>query len=154
VVKENAEDIRNNVLQYLMVRRTRTIIDKYYSKDLEKQKLVFPKVKDPEAIIYNFSEDVDSIFNKTLKLVVKDFKYARYTPLLYLKEELPENQQTPQKNMGKFMKILLLKRLESSFYAFKKSISRFIYSYTRFLEEYEKGFVFISEKYTSKVFDY
>ena len=28
IVKENAEDIRENVLQYLMVRRTRTIIDK------------------------------------------------------------------------------------------------------------------------------
>ncbi|MDD3976379.1 MAG: helicase-related protein [Candidatus ainarchaeum sp.] len=153
VVKENAQDIRDNVLQYLMVRRTRTIIDKYYSKDLKKQKLVFPKVKEPEAVIYNFSDDVDDIFNKTLKLVVKDFKYSRYTPLLYLKEELPENQQTPQRNMGRWMKILLLKRLESSFYAFKKSISRFIYSYKRFLEEYEKGYVFISEKYTSKVFE-
>jgi len=153
IVKENAEDIRDNVLQYLMVRRTRTIIDKYYGKDLQKQKLVFPKVKEPEAIIYNFSDDVDNIFNKTLKLVAKDFKYSRYTPLLYLKEELPENQQTPQRNMGRWMKILLLKRLESSFYAFKKSISRFIYSYKRFLEEYEKGYVFISEKYTSKVFE-
>jgi len=153
IVKENAEDIRNNVLQYLMVRRTRTIIEKYYGKDLDKQKLKFPKVKEPEAVIYNFSDDVDSIFNKTLQLVAKEFKYSRYTPLLYLKEELPENQKTPQKNMGKWMRILLLKRLESSFYAFKKSISRFIYSYKRFIEEYEKGYVFISEKHTSKVFE-
>jgi len=153
IVKENAEEIRENVLQYLMVRRTRTIIDKYYKKDLERQKLKFPTVKEPKAIIYNFSDKIDSIFNKTLELVVHKFKYSRYTPLLYLTEELPENEKTPQKNMGKWMKILLLKRLESSFFAFKKSIERFIYSYTRFLEEYAKGNVYISEKYTSKVFE-
>jgi len=153
VVKENAKDIRENVLKHLMVRRTRTIIDKYYKKDLANQGLKFPTVKDPEGIIYQFSKETDSIFNETLELVAHKFKYSRYTPLLYLVEELPENQQTPQKNMGKWMKILLLKRLESSFYAFKKSISRFIYSYERFLEEYEKGYVYISEKYTSKVFE-
>lgn len=153
IVQENAEDIRDNVLSYLMVRRTRTIIDKHYKKDLDKQKLVFPKVKEPEPVVYHFSEKVDSIFNKTIELVAKEFKYSRYTPLLYLKEELPENQQTPQRNMGRWMRILLLKRLESSFYAFKKSISRFIYSYKRFLEEYEKGYVYISERYTSKVFE-
>lgn len=153
IVKENAEDIRENVLQYLMVRRTRTIIDKHYKKDLERQKLKFPTVKEPKPIIYNFSEKVDSIFHKTIELVAQKFKYSRYTPLLYLKEELPENEKTPQRNMGKWMKILLLKRLESSFFAFKKSIERFMYSYTRFLEEYEKGNVYISERYTSKVFE-
>lgn len=153
IVQENAEDIRDNVLSYLMVRRTRTIIDKHYKKDLDKQKLIFPKVKEPEPVVYHFSEKVDSIFNKTIELVAKEFKYSRYTPLLYLKEELPENQQTPQRNMGRWMRILLLKRLESSFYAFKKSISRFIYSYKRFLEEYERGYVYISERYTSKVFE-
>jgi len=153
IVKENAEDIRENVLQYLMVRRTRTIIDKHYKKDLERQKLKFPTVQEPKPVLYHFSEEVDSIFHKTIDLIVNKFKYSRYTPLLYLKEELPENQQTPQRNMGKWMKILLLKRLESSFYAFKKSIGRFIYSYKRFLEEYEKGYVWVSEKYTSKLFE-
>lgn len=153
IVKENAEDIRDNVLQYLMVRRTRTIIDKHYKQDLIKQKLKFPKVREPKPVIYNFSEELDSIFNKTLELVIQRFKYSRYTPLLYLKEELPENQQTPQRNMGKWMKILLLKRLESSFFAFKQSIDRFIYSYKRFIEEFDKGYVYVSEKYTSKVFE-
>ena len=125
IVKENAEDIRTNVLQYLMVRRTRTIIDKYYKKDLERQKLKFPIVKEPKPIIYHFSKEIDSTFHKTMDLIVNKFKYSRYTPALYLKEELPENQQTHQRNMGKWMKILLLKRLESSFYAFKKSVKRF-----------------------------
>jgi len=55
--------------------------------------------------------------------------------------------------MGNFMKGLLLKRLESSFYAFKKSVNRFIESYEKFIELYDsKGEVYIS-KNVSKVFD-
>jgi len=55
--------------------------------------------------------------------------------------------------MGKFMKILLIKRLESSFFAFKKSIDRFIYSYEMFIKEFDKGNVYVSKKYTNKIFE-
>jgi len=154
IIKENAEDIRENVLQYLMVRRTRTSITKYYGKDLQKQGLIFPNVEDPTPILYHFDTELDKIFNKTLELIIKEFKYARYTPLLYLKQELSENEKTPQRNMGKFMKILLLKRLESSFFAFKQSISRFIHSYQRFIDEYKKGKVYVSKKHINKIFEF
>lgn len=153
-VKKNAEDIREDVLQYLMVRRTRGSIKKYYGKDLDIQGLKFPEVADPEPIPYHFDEEIDKIFNKTLELVIKKFRYARYTPLLYLKEEISKTIETPQKNMGKFMKILLLKRLESSFFAFKQSIDRFIHSYKRFIEEYNNGSVYISRKHANKIFDF
>jgi len=153
-VKKNAEDIREDVLQYLMVRRTRGSIKTYYGKDLEKQGLKFPEVADPEPIPYHFDEEIDNIFNKTLELVIKKFRYARYTPLLYLKEEISKTIETPQRNMGKFMKILLLKRLESSFFAFKQSIDRFIHSYKRFIEEYKNGSVYISRKHANKIFDF
>ena len=153
VVKENAENIRDNVLQYLMVRRTRDSIKKYYSKDLKKQKLNFPDVQEPTAVIYSFDEDLDKIFNKTLDLIINEFTYVRYTPLLYLKVGAA-SQETPQRNMGRFMKILLLKRLESSFYAFKQSIGRFIYSHNHFINEYEKGNVYTSDKYMHKIFEF
>ncbi len=154
IVQENAEEIRDNVLQYLMVRRTRNSIMKYYGKDLQKQKLKFPEVDDPKPAVYHFDEDLDKIFNKTLELIIKEFKYARYTPLLYLKEDISQPEEISQRNMGKFMKILLLKRLESSFFAFKQSVGRFIYSYKRFIEEYNKGRVFLSKKHINKVFDF
>ena len=51
------------------------------------------------------------------------------------------------------MKILLVKRLESSFYAFKNSVNRFIGSYERFIKEFEKGNVYLSKKYTNKIFE-
>ena len=153
VVKENAEDIRKNVLQYLMVRRTRNAIQKYYGEDLKKQGLKFPQVQDPEPVVYEFDEELDEIFNKTLKLIIREFRYARYTPFLYLKKGLTPTEETSQKNMGKFMKILLLKRLESSFFAFKKSIDRFINSYEQFIHAYEKGEVYISKKHMNKIFE-
>lgn len=153
IVQENAKDIRENVLQYLMVRRTRSSIVKYYKNDLEKQKLKFPDVVDPEPVLYYFDEELEKIFNKTLELIIKKFKYARYTPLLYLKEGVSQPEKLAQKNMGKFMKILLLKRLESSFFAFKQSVERFVYSYKRFIEEYMKGNVYVSKKYINKIFE-
>ena len=154
IVQKNAEEIRENVLQYLMVRRTRNSIKKYYGQDLKKQKLKFPEVDDPKPVVYHFDEELDKIFNKTIELIIKEFKYARYTPLLYLKEDISQPEEISQKNMGKFMRILLLKRLESSFFAFKQSIDRFIYSYKRFIEEYNKGRVFLSKKHINKVFDF
>jgi len=153
IVKENAEEIRTHILRYLMIRRTRTSITKYYGKDMTEQGLKFPEVEDPEPFVYHFDEKLDAKFNKTLELIINEFKYSRYTPLLYLEEGLDQLEEASQKNMGRFMKILLLKRLESSFYAFKQSIKRFIHSYTRFIEIFKDGRVFTSAKHINKIFD-
>ena len=153
VAKENAKEIREKVLKYLMVRRTRTEIEKYFSDDLKKQKLKFPKVEDPKAIFYELNNEEDQIFNKTIEFITRKFKYARYMPLLYYKGKLTQPEELSQRNMGKFMKILLVKRLESSFYAFRKSIERFILYYEKFLRELEKGNVYVSKKYTYKIFE-
>jgi len=153
IVQENSKDIRENVLQYLMVRRTRSNIMKYYSKDLKKQNLKFPDVGDPEAIVYHFDDDLDEIFTETIELIIHKFKYARYTPLLYLKKGISQPETLSQRNMGRFMKILLLKRLESSFHAFKQSVGRFIYSYERFLDEFGNGNVYVSKKHVNKIFE-
>ena len=60
-------------------------------------------------------------------------------PCSISKEALDQLEEQSQKNMGKFMKILLVKRLESSFFAFKNSIDRFIHSYEMFIKEFDKG---------------
>ena len=158
IVKENAKEIREKVLKYLMVRRTRSEINKYFSEDLAKQKLKFPEVGRPEAVFYELNDDEDIVFVKTLKLLAEKFTYSRYKPLSskYYKGEVENRQATElaQENMGKFMKILLIKRLESSFYAFRNSLDRFINSYASFLSEMEKGNVYVSKKYTAKIFEY
>jgi len=73
--------------------------------------------------------------------------------MLYYKGELTQPEELAQRNMGKFMKILLVKRLESSFYAFKNTVARFIHTYEQFLREFEKGNVYVSKKYTDKIFE-
>ncbi|OHB60656.1 MAG: helicase [Planctomycetes bacterium RBG_13_46_10] len=152
-VKENAKEIREKVLKYLMVRRTRKEIEDFFGEDLKNQKLEFPEVADPEPVLYELNDEEDNIFNETIRLVAQKFNYSRYTPMLYYKGEVSQPEKLAQKNMGKFMKILLVKRLESSFYAFRNSVSRFIGSYEKFLKEFEKGNVYVSKKHTNKIFE-
>lgn len=153
IVRENAEDIRENVLQYLMVRRTRASITTYYSEDLKRQNLKFPEVEDPQPMYYEFDAHTDWVFMTSIDLIVNKFKYSRYTPLLYLKEGTSHPEELAQKNMMKFMKMMLLKRLESSFFAFKKSIARFIEYYELFIREVEGGHVYISKMHMNTIFD-
>jgi len=156
VVKENAREIRDKVLKYLMVRRTRTEIAKYFADDLKEQNLKFPEVENPEPLFYELNDIEDEIFNKTIELIVHKFKYSRYTPLLpeYYKGDTDQPTRLAQENMGKFMRILLVKRLESSFFAFMNSINRFLKSYEMFINEFEKGNVYVSKKHSNKIFEF
>lgn len=153
IVRENAKEIREKVLKYLMVRRTRTEIVKYFSEDFEKQKLKFPEVEKPEPLFYELNDTEDEVFNKTIELIARKFRYARYTPMLYYKGDITQPEELSQRNMGKFMKILLVKRLESSFFAFKNSVDRFLRSYEMFIKEFHKGNVYVSKKYANKIFE-
>jgi len=153
ITTENSKKIRNKVLKYLMVRRTRKEIQEYYGDDLEKQKMSFPKVAEPKPIYYELDEIENKVFLETIEIIVRDFKYARYTPFLYKKGDIGSDEQR-QHNMRKFMKMLLIKRLESSFHAFKMSLSRFINSYEQFISEYNAGNVYVSKKHSQKVFEY
>lgn len=151
IIKENSKTIRENILKCLMVRRTRQEVRNYFTKDLENRKFKFPEVSKPNRVFYEFDEETDRVFNKTIEKI-KEFKYARYTPILYLKHPDPE-EKVGQRNLRRFMKILLVKRLESSFFAFKRTLDRFTSSYERFIKMFEDGTVYISKKYTAKIFE-
>lgn len=152
VVKDNAQEIRNKVLTHLMIRRTRSEISTYFKDDLEKQGLRFPEVAEPIAIYYEFDEKEEKAFENTLNFI-KKFKYSRYTPFLYYEgEKLTAQEIQAQKNMTTFMKILLIKRFESSIFAFKKTLARFITSYKIMIEQFESGNVYVSKKNANKIF--
>lgn len=155
VIKENSIEIRNKCLKYVMVRRTRSEIEKYFAKDLEKNKIKFPTVLPPKPLFYQLDKNLDNIFMRTVELITQTLKYARYRPLLYLKDQSQIDQlaRQSQMNLGGFMKVLLVKRLESSFHAFKKTLERFIKSHELFIGTYEKGKVYFSPKHLQKIFD-
>lgn len=159
IVRDNAKQIRDKVLKFLMVRRTRYEVTQYFSEDLKKQKLKFPEVEDPKPILYQFDDNINSAFDYTIRVLTDPaFSYARYSPLLYYcgKEKVTQIQRLSQENLRSLMKILLIKRLESSFHAFKNSLNNFIRSYEAFIKAYDngKGSVFISKKYIGKIFEF
>lgn len=145
-LRANSEEIRDKLLREVMIRRTRSEIEEYYADDLKAQGLTFPKAGSPEKIIYEFDDATNEAFTETIA-VIKDFKYSRYTPLLYLKDKKKYSQMIAgQRNMGGFMKGILVKRLESSFHAFRMTLARFIDSYEKFITMAETGEVYISKK--------
>lgn len=153
-VRENSKAIRERVLKYLMIRRTRTEVQTYYGTDLSEQGLKFPEVADPEPLFYQFSQEENEVFNETIERLAQDFSYARYKPLTYYEGDARESEIQGQQNLAKFMKILLVKRLESSLYAFQQTIERFIQSYERYIEEFNNGQVYISKKHIHKIFEW
>ena len=145
-LRENSEEIRNKILRQVMIRRTRSEIEQYYGDDLEKQGLSFPKLGSPEQVIYTFDDETDAAFTETMN-AIKTFSYSRYKALTYLKNPGKyASLVVGAQNMGGFMKGILVKRLESSFYAFKMTLGRFVESYEQFINMLDSGEVWISKK--------
>ena len=152
-VKKVSKEVRDKILKYLMIRRTRTDIKKYFEKDIKKQGLFFPEVQTPQKLIYEFDEHTNIIFEKTIQRIGtkgtpknEKLSYARYKPKTYLKDKQLsafENQQ--QINNVGFMKSRLVKRLESSKYAFEMTIERSIKSHEKMLSMLNSGTVYISK---------
>ena len=146
-LRKNSEIIRDQILRDIMIRRTRKEIMEHYKEDLEKQGLTFPELEAPKKIVYTYNDEIEKVFNHTIG-VIQSLSYARYKPLTYL-NEIPKEvapMLTSQRNISGFMKSILVKRLESSFEAFKKTLNRFILSHIKFIEMYKQGEVYISKK--------
>ena len=156
IVRENAVAVREQVLKYLMVRRTRTEISRYYGEDLAAQGFRFPDVADPTPLFYQLDPYLEELFVRTVEQLTKGFSYARYNPLGsgYYKGEVREQERQGGVNLARFMKVLLIKRLESSFHAFRLTLERFIRSHRNFIEQAERGHVFLSKKHIHKIFDH
>ena len=135
VIKEIAADIHDRVLQYLMVRRTRSDIKNQYADDSEQLK--FPSIKGPKSEKYEMSAKLSKLFYDTVFAIIggadddeQAIGYYRYAAISYLirKEdrELFEKRNLKVEDisarLAHIMKLLLVKRLESSFPAFRKSL--------------------------------
>lgn len=157
VLSHAMSEIRDKVLKNIMVRRTRSEVIKYYKDDLEKQGLTFPVLHDPERLTYVYNETMDLAFNNTINLLAK-LKYARYTPLLYVKPEYQKevvgDRKSGQENIKGFIKGMLIKRLESSIYAFKESINRIQKSLTDFYKLYEEDKIVIGASSRNNNYDF
>lgn len=140
-----AAQVRDKILKHVLIRRTRTEVMKYFSADMERSGLTFPIVQPPKALVYEFDATLENIFNETIALL-RQLTFARYTAQLYLKKAT-RRQLSGQKNLVGFMKSVLVKRLESSFYAFSATISRFVKSHQNFIGRLDAGRVYVGTRF-------
>jgi superfamily II DNA/RNA helicase len=144
--------IRKNIIEPITIRRTRTDLENIpeYKMDLDQQGIKFPKVDPPKKVEYVMDERLNELFYKTVFYLTDQdkLKYSRYQAIAGLKQEIQnkyyENAETVSKSLAFIMKTQLIKRLESSFYAFKKSLANFQTATDRMIEMFEKDKVFIA----------
>jgi hypothetical protein len=146
--------IRAQVVQPLTVRRTRTdlVSDKRWEADLQAQGIVFPKVEKPRPIYYQLDAGLDALYDRTIEMLtlaeLSGLTYNRYRAIAFLSTpELREKYERPDliaTQLAKIMKTLLVKRLDSSFLAFTKSLRRFRDATRAMLTMFERGTIYIA----------
>lgn len=138
---ELSKRIRDCVLNDILERRTRTDIKKYYEKDMQEQGIIFPNVIGPNILEYVMDEELAQLFSDTTTIIAPTdeeklktdnwLRYYRYRAIEYFKDEKNaqkhagrgnRNPDEVAKQLAKIMQMLLVKRLESSFTAFKDSL--------------------------------
>jgi hypothetical protein len=148
------ELIREQVVQPLTVRRTRTdlIEDKRWKADLDAQGIIFPHVEKPHPILYKLDDGLDALYEHTIRLLALPdsggLTYNRYRAIAFLAtpklKEKYERADLVAAQLARIMKTMLVKRLDSSFIAFKKSLGRFRDATQAMLKMFEKERIYIA----------
>ncbi len=130
-----SEKVRETAIEPVMVRRTRTdlIENKRYKKDLKQQGITFPEITKPQAIYYQLPPQLEKLFDSTLEKInsKSGLQYMRYRALEYLvaeKRAMYAHAKLISNQLAAIMKTLLLKRMDSSFVAFKGTLDKFLSS--------------------------
>lgn len=161
-VNHIAKKIRS-IISPLVVRRSRLDLQGIpeYAEDLKQQQIQLVLPDDPEELEYDLS-GLKDLYCSTLERIsptensskdVYHFKAARYSPALYIHENLQEKLAKEledktgvnfnlligrQTNISKFMRHLLVARFESSVAAFQASLGYMIQSSEHMLRWIEK----------------
>lgn len=151
-VKDIYKEIRDKVIAPLTVRRTRSDLKAHnlYTSDLDSQGIIFPDIEKPRKILYQLGTDLDNLYDQTMYLLsheVDGVKYYRYQAIKFLlaaKKSKYKNADVASAALAKIMKTLLVKRIDSSFFAFKASLSRFTIATGAMIKMFEKKVIFIA----------
>lgn len=152
-IKAIYEKIRIKVVEPLTVRRTRTDLmeNDAYRKDLEEQNVHFPDVMPPHKMYYQLDEVLDKLYDDTIRSLGGNgenaLKYYRYQAIKYLRPKKKAKYNKADMisvQLATIMKTLLVKRIDSSFYAFKQSLRRYYQANKIMLDMFEKGVIYIA----------
>ena len=154
------DKIRNNVIDKVTIRRTRNNIlnDPDYKRDIETQGIVFPDILPPSELVYEMGEATRGRFYETLKQLTDGknkeknpngtgLNYARYRAIEFLKKEYKgkyNNAEHIGETLAGIYRVHMVKRLESSFYAFKKSLATLLRITNDMIRMFEEDKVIIA----------
>lgn len=135
------EEMRTRVLDKILVRRTRKNLwnNNEYKADLKLQNIHFPNVEQPNECIYQLDEELSELFYDTITILTDTpdednpngvgLHFARYRAIEYIIGEKASKYRNAMQFARVFsgiFRVHMIKRLESSFYAFKKSLHTFL----------------------------
>tara|TARA_R100001143_G_C3361001_1_gene135708 strand:- start:16238 stop:19510 length:3273 start_codon:yes stop_codon:yes gene_type:complete len=151
-IRQMYKEIRERVLKPITIRRTRRDLEnvEQYKADLKDQKIVFPDIEPPKKREYQMDEKMRSLFFETLQAILNEKKidYFRYRAISYLKDDIKaehyEIADLTSAQLARMMSTLLVKRLESSFKAFKDSLKKLRDSTENMIRTFEDGKIFIA----------
>ncbi len=143
-----ANDIKN-IITPVIIRRNRLDLKNDFEYKKEIQNL--SEVKDPKELFFELSKEQSDFYDRIITNYFSEngeFKGAIYKPFEYEKKQkqkkgLEANRAIlQQRNLYDFMRRIIVKRFESSFGAFEKSIERFLRTH-----KMVKSFIESSGKY-------
>lgn len=155
-LKKLSQNIRDHVLEDILVRRTRTDIIKYYGG-----KLKFPKISGPHSLEYKMDDGLAKLFAETMNRIAPSIElefqqgeglgYYRYRAIEYLlnpdiKQLYKGGNIDPDRyshQLAKIMQTNLVKRIESSFSAFKTSLANLRQYTQNMIDMWEANTIFI-----------
>lgn len=153
------EQIRNKVIDKVTVRRTRNNIlnDPDYRADIQSQGIIFPNILPPNELEYVMDADTSNRFYETLKQLTdgksdnnpegQGLHYARYRAVEFLKPEHRHKYRNAVhigQTLAGIYRVHMVKRLESSFYAFKKSLQTLLRITTDMIKMFDENKVIIA----------
>ena len=142
--------IREKILLPITVRRTRKDVESYkdYKKDLKEQGISFPEIADPRSIKYDMDPQLEKLFFHTIDHLVNNIGYYRYRAIEYLDHDIQDlyysQAERASRTLAHIMMTQMVKRLESSFDAFKISLNRFRISTERMIDMFKRGKVYVA----------
>lgn len=143
-------DILYPIIDSTTVKRTRQFVKKHYAGDTitgpdgRLQPIVFPQ---PRAITvrYNLDDLLPGFFDRLEEALDPDddgaITFARYRPDAYLLNDGGDEEDARSRAMVGLLRSGLLKRFESSAFAFRKTIDKMIREHGTFLDALDAGFV-------------
>lgn len=133
------------LLEHILIRRTRRHILRFYGADMREHNLQFPKRMPPVRIDYSIDDVYPGIYDDTEKHLLK-LRYARYDLWHYARPEYRTDPEIAQlksagKNLVKLMRATFFKRLESSVAAFRLTLTLLEQTHESMIKLLEKGAV-------------